>query len=1016
MDSSPSEESKKALVVKLKQLEFMYIDRPDVHQRIGNLVRAGLSEYLLKPKSEDLLMQLVSEDLRHNQFKLLARFINYWENVDYKTLPSSFFSLDQTVSDYLMTILGADLSSLTIDNTKLVLTLLNFSNELKTVLLNKELEIVLEIVQYFSSNTPYGVISRILRVFADLDSIDADFFKTLLELINQNTQAQLLINLSDSLDFLGGKRVSRMKGSVLAKFLVFLSNWSLPESTLNNIFESLTTMSEERVGLFTKVLGKLTDHSSVALILNKACLLAKTDSKEYLEFCSQVLDRLQDQSSIELFLIKGSDVLKSMAMAQLLFCTEVIKKLDSSVSVSILLSALYQKPRINEHIDSYDIVADLLNSIPEIFESVEASAFSITGLNALSKEDLVKSALSLSQLTLTDLSGLLTNFQQPTQRLNARRAALLAQLQFLDVLEMPALRMHALKQFDYTDQLLFVKFPEALGLISTKADEKVVLSEDRLYLLNRWPELKEILDHALSPESKTEIIKQLLIQGSPGLGKSCLTGAWCQYQAASKSVLWINFRDDQLKVVIMREGYIFIPSHAKIKVTTASDSLFSSNFCTITAIDGVSKKEGSELIKASSSWAEESPKLRQAIGISSLQYDEKALPTFVIPPWQLQEYFDAVKDKRIWDQIKHIFTTCEACKKEFPEISNPINHNLKLRRKVIEWKFKYAGISCRFMFEKTFAGIELQVGRHLDSLTAQENPGIRSEFAINTLFYKKEDGTNGFASQYIAETYAKKGDASADPVDRLNNSKLTTARGQLFEFLSLSVSRDLKEYNIKIHRDSTAGQPGKIITMKSTGTCEYSEIEPPWYLLRDDIKKTVIARNLAKQDTFADADDFSVIFLGKKYSTWGSINKNHAVPRRKQPELPVDQNIQFHQKLGKIYQLDSEKYVRYMNLQKKTHFWVIPKKPTEPAIDAIYVVSKSEVWLIQFTVATDHPINETALRRIERVIRDHFGASVKIKFVFILPNGQNSVTFGEKILKELNISFMVGEVMRRNAQ
>jgi hypothetical protein len=1126
---TPAERRRQALMLKLQKLNLVGYDTVEIQQKIDRIVN-----FVLEIQSPILFEQMMVSDILRHQLILLARILPHWKSLPVQRLPQGFFSVDIFMGEYLIEFLDrtSNIVVSQVDKVKCVLKFLICRQQPTINLSKSNIHFILELMHYFPATAHEDILPQILPILKSLQSPDHVFGLTLFQRICQDSNVQNLPNLVANLGTLGSARISRMKGSALAEFLVFLSNWSLPESSLNNISDLLITMSEERVKFFTKVLGKLTDDSSIDLILNKTSelvkrvsneslifcskvvdrlpdqsslesflnnghYLLKTISGESLKFCSKVVDRLPDQSSLESFLNNGSYLLKtisgeslnlfeeivkktkdqwsmllflnkisklteSMSKSCLAFCSMVVKKLEdhSSVeyflskisdtlmpmpntqlefcsqvliklvdnpvsSVKLFLSAIYQKPYFSANLKFVSITADIFLMMDAIYNSITEKDFLVAGSNKLTIDALAKAALSLSEETLSDFSEILVELTAINARVVAARALLLTQLQFMGVFEKPVLKMLKLEEFDYDAEVFELPFVEELGLLNIKASHAT--GKNKIHFFNRCHKLKDTLNKAMKlKRGSTRIIKPNLIQGSPGVGKTLATAAWCQFKAWESSVAWITIRRNYLRFVVMREGYIFVLADMTRQPIFDPISFISeNNFCTITAIDGVSKHQGAELMDALCAWAELKPRIRQAIGICSLQYTDKSLPTYIMPPWELKEFLKAVSNNDIWNQFITVFLECDAFKSQFSNIliarsskqaksakllDSMKSADLKLRESIIIWKYEYAGISSRFMFEMTVKDIANMVDTALTTLENLEFTGYRSEIAVNTLSYEKEGEGHAFSSEFILQKYGERVDKFNDAMDQVLKRAIPAARGQYFEYTYLRISKRKGDYKIRIHRHSVGNQAGPARTLKSTGYLEFCSVEPPWYELSDYIKYKVL--NSTNIPSFASFDDFATKFLGvtTKVTSWTDINTK--VSTKRKLSISIEQNNEFHEKMGNSYQLNKRNFVRYMDLQQASHTWLIPKSLQEPVIDAIYVINRTEVWLVQFTVADRHEIKEHLLLRAVYLMQDIFGDDVIIRFVFIIPTGQTKVSFPENILTENGLSFMVGETVK----
>jgi hypothetical protein len=1015
---TPAERRREALMLKLQKLTLVGYDTAEIQQKLDRIVN-----FVLEIQSPNLFEQMMVSDILRHQVDLLARILPHRTSLELQRLPQGFFSVDIFMVEYLIEFLDrtSNIVEAEVDKVKCVLKFLICRQQPTINLSQSNLNFILELMHYFPAAKAKDILPQLLPILMSLQSPDHEFCRTLFQRIFEDSNVQNLPNLVANLVILGAARISRMKGSALAEFMVLLSNWALPESTVSNISELLMTMPKERVRFIYRVLRKLTDESSVLLFLNNISKPLKSMSQECLKFCSRGVKNLEDQSSVKLLLSKISDTLMPMSSNHLEFCSQVLKRLvDSPVSVRCFLSAIYQKTYFSANLECVSATADIFLMMDAIYNSVTENDFLVTGSTTLTMDALAKAALSLSKGALSDLSNLQLNTADSA--LVAARALLLAQMQFMGIVENPDLRMLKLEEFDYDADVFELPFVQELGLLNIKAYH--TNAKNRIHLFNRCPELRSKLDKALIVEpGSTRITKSNQIQGSPGVGKTLATAAWCQFKALESSVGWVNIRRKSLRFAVMREGYLFVFADLKRQPLKDPISFISEqNFCAITAVDGVSKHQGADLMDAACDWSEKKPSIRQAIGICSLQYTDKSLPTYIMPPWKLEEYLKASINDDIWNQFKYIFLECaafvkeftERCEKDYATVAVSLNSgDLKLRESIIIWKYFYAGISSRFMFELTVEDITNLVETSLTTLQSMEHVGFRSEIAVNTLSYEKDgSGGHAFSSDFILEKYGERVDKFNDAMDQILKRAIPAARGQYFEYTYLKISKRKETYKIKVTRHINGNEAGRIIPLESEGYLEFSAVEPPWYELSNEVKIEVL--DLTDLPSFVSYDDFARRCLGvrRKVTSWIDINpKIDFASKRKRP-ITSKERKKFHEKMGNSYQLDKNNFVRYMDLKQAKNIWLLPKSLQEPAIDAIYVVSPKEVWLVQFTVADRHSINEEALIRAKYLLQDMFGANVGLWFVFIIPTGQKKIAFPEDILRKHHIKFLVGETVK----
>jgi hypothetical protein len=746
--------------------------------------------------------------------------------------------------------------------------------------------------------------------------------------------------------------------------------------------------------------------------------------------------------------VKISDVLIKLSPDEVHFTTEVYKQIKQDQTARKLFRSALCDSQVNGRLIIYSpIIAGILLNISDIHSYISKDNNSMTGSTKVSVKDLVESALSLSPDTVSDLCDILSSPVQEIEvrsnsdigefigylikhRLKAVAAVLVAQLQFKALLNDPELRMSPLPEVNLEDEYVVINFAEQLGLKYKMAPRSI--SGNKICLYNKWKELPKLLKDSREGPPRNSA----LVQGSPGLGKSCAVMVWCQHEAAEKSIVWISFQNKAKKfVVIMREGYIFY-SNTEIMVVK-DEFIHTYNFCKITVIDGISKHLGKETMEAADLWTKPTNLQidRHLIAVSSLQYIDKEAIKLDIPRWYLEDYLDIVGNDDFWNDVKSIFTTCALCQEKFGDL---LNHEIippVLRGEIIEYKYKFAGISSRFMFDKNIQAIINTVKYSFSSLSSDKPEPQASELASNTLYYEIED-CKKFSSDYIAELYEEKKMAPTESLETLWKRAVPGTKGQVFEFFLLRLSRLNRSYQVTTLLDSDKNPEETPITIQSTGYTKFLDLEPPWESLKPNVKHKAL--NCESEVRFYSPRDFSNNYLGAANPSgkWSGV-KNDREPNgviqeninTEEVSITPEKNIEFHNKMGKLYQGVKSRFVRYFDTKNKSHYWLVPEKSNEPAFDAIYVLNNSqegstdsqtdskqaEVWLIQFTVAAKHTVNESGLKRAKKVLQEVMGSNVIIRFVFIVPTGQKSLTIVEKEnLLRHSIPYRICELLQAN--
>jgi hypothetical protein len=100
-----------------------------------------------------------------------------------------------------------------------------------------------------------------------------------------------------------------------------------------------------------------------------------------------------------------------------------------------------------------------------------------------------------------------------------------------------------------------------------------------------------------------------------------------------------------------------------------------------------------------------------------------------------------------------------------------------------------------------------------------------------------------------------------------------------------------------------------------------------------------------------------------------------------------------------------------LQLKNKKNFWLIPRRLKETCIDAIYILSDCEIWLVQFTRASKCNLDKDDLIRAKNLFLEIFGDQVNVKFVVLVPTVKaGGIDLDKDLLKSHGIPFMVGEI------
>ena len=252
----------------------------------------------------------------------------------------------------------------------------------------------------------------------------------------------------------------------------------------------------------------------------------------------------------------------------------------------------------------------------------------------------------------------------------------------------------------------------------------------------------------------------LRIFGAPGVGKSILVWMWAcdEFLTNKKKVLWVHLRKMRFsQSVLMSGGEVF-----KVEDTDADYVLFSD--ADIIVVDGVTEGESQEYTRNLFYW-EGYRKHRKCVQVASTQLrinkvDDKIdkILRFKLPPWTLQEYITACRDREFYNEVSCMFEDLRegAANEDIASLKD------EDREDVIAEKFFYAGGSARWMFNFTTKQVMEEImdeSQKVDSFNTliKGGGGDASKSTVNHLWVEYPVASGGglkksffFVSQYVA--------------------------------------------------------------------------------------------------------------------------------------------------------------------------------------------------------------------------------------------------------------------------
>ncbi len=261
----------------------------------------------------------------------------------------------------------------------------------------------------------------------------------------------------------------------------------------------------------------------------------------------------------------------------------------------------------------------------------------------------------------------------------------------------------------------------------------------------------------------------LIVEGSPGVGKSCVVWAWLSCQNAKHSVngifaLWVNFSPGMpTRVVLFKKDVIYWVDMLESELETLLRSDIDLKFI---VLDGLfsQQAQGNSQIHACAFLKRSRQKTCKIITVMSMavkRYPEAErimhISSFEVFPWSLQQCQEACADREFLQSVKNKLLS----QIEFP--------NAEEVKELVQKKYHYAGGSARWMFslsqEELLHTIKVHAAQILNvealiNGTLGENCLISSNHLLSR--YKNGSTITVFmTSKFVASRLLSKCEASA---------------------------------------------------------------------------------------------------------------------------------------------------------------------------------------------------------------------------------------------------------------
>lgn len=223
----------------------------------------------------------------------------------------------------------------------------------------------------------------------------------------------------------------------------------------------------------------------------------------------------------------------------------------------------------------------------------------------------------------------------------------------------------------------------------------------------------------------------LIVEGSPGTGKSSMVFAWACWQGAKKKhIFWLHYSHSSTFYAIEFNGgkAMLLSEQESLTSILPEDGEYTIilDGMTSTTFSNRSREVGLE------KWSEATRRKAIVVALMSLRIcreDFGVDPSFFeMSSWTLDEYKEALQDKQFLDSVKHNLYVDDSQAVEDPDVNE-----------LVERKFFYAGHSARFFFfstpTKLLTGDLRRLAESVNALKyiSNDSIGSRQEGTVSTI-------------------------------------------------------------------------------------------------------------------------------------------------------------------------------------------------------------------------------------------------------------------------------------------
>ena len=527
---------------------------------------------------------------------------------------------------------------------------------------------------------------------------------------------------------------------------------------------------------------------------------------------------------------------------------------------------------------------------------------------------------------------------------------------FLDSVQIPPLK---------EDEFYQIAYPELMGLRGPKVKGPLV-KDMYVYIRPCVKECYEELSKLLLSGAK-----YIELHGPPGIGKSTSIAYWAQLVASTGvSVCWISLSEAPMIFIMMPSTLCSV----RVNTNQVIDILNSSSLCDINAAD--------------------QNRTKVIFCTSDGQLDIKGADSITLDGWTLNEYRFVSRNLAFISPFLDLLSHDEELISS-PALKDAICEKEGVEdalKELIDEKFFFAGGNARFFFAFDTAYIKLTIEKCLRRMcgSVQEEALKAVNIKIvDSIFTRVNSTVSDFVSKFAAQLFVElQFDNYAKGMWNYTQHLTNSALGAVFQFLS--------EKQIKLKR--------KFIVLKEGDHLEELIVDDfsQYYFAR--VKSIGRALRAALQAGHVMRTDQGFVFRSEEdkfFKTLSNLNKHlPSEPTSFKPDAQMFQRYALQVVSGR--DLEALELIDV----RRSNFWILTSRVNEPVIDMIRIVSETEAWLIQLTIAETHEISDYKYINDLRSILKEWLPGVELTFAVIVPKNRRFCYSDEqkKILAAMGVT------------